>query len=565
MEVNCITIPRVRLSLRGAQTLFKKKGMVEMQNKLLEEIKGLNIEEGLKNCGSEELYLGTIENFYKLIDAKSSKIENCLNAGEVYEYTVEVHALKNTARMIGALELSEQLYELESLGKEENLAEIKRRTPEIMALYRSYKELLKDIKSPVQERVAADAQSIIEVLKRLHDAIDVFDLDAADAAMAELDKYILPKDLQSLAKELDLALTDVAMEEVLRLTQEMQQELEKQALVLLIDDDEINCYVVSKLLKDNYRMITAESGQEAFEMLKQQLPDLILLDVYMPQMDGHEVLRKLKATEEYADIPVIFLTGDEDESTEIQGFSEGSTDFLRKPLRKDVAVQRMNRIIELSYLQKNLKEEVARQTEVAEKRRRKVERMSLQMIRALANTIDAKDSYTNGHSSRVAKYSVMLAGRMGYQGEKLEQVQYAALLHDIGKIGIPKEIINKTSRLTDEEYEIIKTHPAIGGNILDEITEIPDIAVGARWHHERYDGKGYPDRLMGEEIPELARIIGVADAYDAMTSKRSYRDILPQEVVLAEIEKGRGSQFDPVIAEHMISIIKKDTTYQLHE
>lgn len=565
MEVNCITIPRVRLSLRGAQTLFKKKGMVEMQNKLLEEIKGLNIEEGLKNCGSEELYLGTIENFYKLIDAKSSKIENCLNAGEVYEYTVEVHALKNTARMIGALELSEQLYELESLGKEENLAEIKRRTPEIMALYRSYKELLKDIKSPVQERVAADAQSIIEVLKRLHDAIDVFDLDAADAAMAELDKYILPKDLQSLAKELDLALTDVAMEEVLRLTQEMQQELEKQALVLLIDDDEINCYVVSKLLKDNYRMITAESGQEAFEMLKQQLPDLILLDVYMPQMDGHEVLRKLKATEEYADIPVIFLTGDEDESTEIQGFSEGATDFLRKPLRKDVAVQRMNRIIELSYLQKNLKEEVARQTEVAEKRRRKVERMSLQMIRALANTIDAKDSYTNGHSSRVAKYSVMLAGRMGYQGEKLEQVQYAALLHDIGKIGIPKEIINKPSRLTDEEYEVIKTHPATGGNILDEITEIPDIAVGARWHHERYDGKGYPDRLMGEEIPELARIIGAADAYDAMTSKRSYRDILPQDVVLAEIEKGRGSQFDPVIAEHMISIIKKDTTYQLHE
>ena len=295
------------------------------------------------------------------------------------------------------------------------------------------------------------------------------------------------------------------------------------------------------------------------------MPDLILLDVYMPQMDGHEVLRRLKATEAYADIPVIFLTGDEDESTEVQGFSEGATDFLRKPLRKDVAVQRINRIIELSYLQKNLKQEVERQTEVAEKRRRKVERMSLQMIKALANTIDAKDSYTNGHSTRVAKYSVMLAGRMGYNGEKLEQVQYAALLHDIGKIGIPKEIINKPSRLTDEEYEIIKTHPVIGGNILDEITEIPDIAVGARWHHERYDGKGYPDKLMREEIPELARIIGVADAYDAMTSKRSYRDVLPQEIVLAEIEKGKATQFDPVIAEHMVQIMKKDITYQLHE
>lgn len=536
-----------------------------MQEKRLAEIKGLDIVEGLKNCGSEELLLGTIENFYKLIDIKSIKIEECLSEGKIYEYTVEAHALKNTARMIGALELSELFLQLESMGKEENLAECKRRTPEALELYRSYKELLKDVKGKGPERVETDAQSIIEVLQRLHDAIDIFDLDTADAAMAEFDNYSLPKDLQPLAKKLDIALAEVAMEEVLELTEEMCRQLEKRALVLLVDDDEINRYVVAKLLKDDYRMIVAESGEAAFAILKQQTPDLILLDVYMPQMDGHAVLRQLKATEKYADIPVIFLTGDEDESTEIQGFSEGATDFLRKPLRKDVAVQRMNRIIELSYLQKNLKQEVARQTEVAEKRRRKVERMSLQMIRALANTIDAKDSYTNGHSSRVAKYSVMLAGRMGYRGEKLEQVQYAALLHDIGKIGIPEEIINKPSRLTDEEYEIIKTHPAIGGAILDEITEIPDIAVGARWHHERYDGKGYPDRLMGEEIPELARIIGVADAYDAMTSKRSYRDVLPQEVVLAEIEKGKGSQFDPVIAEHMVQIIKKDTTYQLHE
>jgi len=532
---------------------------------MLKEIKGLDVSVGLENCGSEELYLRTIENFYKLIDTKSEKIEQCLANGEVYGYTVEVHALKNTARMIGAVELSEQFYQMECLGKEEDVEEIRHRTPAVLQLYRSYKTLLAGIKSRGPERVETEAQSIIEVLGRLHDAIDVFDLDGADAAMREFDNYVLPKDLQPLAKKLDLALADVALEEVLKLTEEMRGQLEKRALVLLVDDDEINRYVVTKLLGDDYRMIAAESGEEAFAILKQQVPDLILLDVYMPQMDGHEVLHRLKATEAYVDIPVVFLTGDEDESTEVQGFSEGATDFLRKPLRKAVAVQRLNRILELSYLQKNLKREVERQTEVAERRRRKVERMSLQMIRALANTIDAKDSYTNGHSTRVAKYSVMLAGRMGYTGEKLEQVQYAALLHDIGKIGIPREIINKPSRLTDEEYNIIKTHPAIGGSILAEITEIPDIAVGARWHHERYDGKGYPDGLMGVEIPELARIIGVADAYDAMTSKRSYRGVLSQEIVQSEIEKGKGSQFDPVIAEHMVQIIKKDTTYQLHE
>lgn len=195
----------------------------------------------------------------------------------------------------------------------------------------------------------------------------------------------------------------------------------------------------------------------------------------------------------------------------------------------------------------------------------RAQKLSLQMVHALANTIDAKDSYTNGHSTRVAKYSVMLAKRMGYKGEALQQLQYAALLHDIGKIGIPVEIINKPSKLTDEEYEIIKTHPVIGANILKEITEIPDISIGARYHHERYDGKGYPDKKNQQEIPKIARIIGVADAYDAMTSKRSYRDVLPQEVVRKEIEKGMGSQFDPEIAKVMLALIDEDVNYEMHE
>lgn len=204
-------------------------------------------------------------------------------------------------------------------------------------------------------------------------------------------------------------------------------------------------------------------------------------------------------------------------------------------------------------------------TGVAENRRQSMERMSLQMVQALAKTIDAKDTYTNGHSTRVAEYSVMIAKRMGYTGEKLGHLYYAALLHDIGKIGVPREIINKPARLTDEEYAIIKSHPSIGANILKEVTEIPDIAIGARYHHERYDGKGYPDGLCGVEIPELARIIGVADAYDAMTSKRSYRDVLAQDIVLEEIEKGKGTQFDSEIAQIMIELMKDDVNYKMHE
>jgi len=340
---------------------------------------------------------------------------------------------------------------------------------------------------------------------------------------------------------------------------------ETEGMILIVDDDEITIKAVTEMLQDQYIVLGARSGHEAFALLDRNVPDLILLDVYMPDLDGHAVITRLKGNERYKDIPVIFLTSDANENTEVQALREGAIDYIRKPLRRDVALQRIRRILELSYLEKNLQKEVEKQTKVAEERRRKMEKVSWQMVHALANTIDAKDANTNGHSTRVAEYAVMIARRMGYTGEKLEQLQYAALLHDIGKIGIPSKIINKPSFLTDEEFDIIKTHPAIGANILREISEIPEIEVGARWHHERYDGKGYPDHIRGEEIPEIARIIGVADAYDAMTSKRSYKDILPQNVVCRELREGKGSQFDPEIAEIMLEIMKEDTDYNLRE
>lgn len=199
------------------------------------------------------------------------------------------------------------------------------------------------------------------------------------------------------------------------------------------------------------------------------------------------------------------------------------------------------------------------------KRVRSVWRMSMQIVQTLVKTIDAKDSYTNGHSARVAQYSVMLAKRMGFKEEELGRLEYTALLHDVGKIGVSDAILNKKGKLTEEEYAIIKEHSEIGAQILSTITELPDVAVGARYHHERYDGKGYPDGLKGEEIPLFARIIAVADSYDAMTSKRSYRDALPQELVRQEITRGIGTQFDPRIAKLMLIIMDEDKAYKLRE
>ncbi|MCR5092357.1 MAG: HD-GYP domain-containing protein [Lachnospiraceae bacterium] len=188
-----------------------------------------------------------------------------------------------------------------------------------------------------------------------------------------------------------------------------------------------------------------------------------------------------------------------------------------------------------------------------------------QTAEALASAIDAKDTYTNGHSRRVAEYSEKIARSAGKSEEECEKVYFAALLHDVGKIGVPIDILTKKGRLTDEEFEAIKEHPVAGGQILSKIKNSPWLGLGANYHHERYNGKGYPEGRKGEDIPEIARIIAVADAYDAMTSNRSYRNAIPQHIVREELVKGIGTQFDPVFARIMIHMIDLDTEYLMKE
>ena len=198
------------------------------------------------------------------------------------------------------------------------------------------------------------------------------------------------------------------------------------------------------------------------------------------------------------------------------------------------------------------------------KKREQVSNLSLDVVEALATAIDAKDTYTNGHSARVADYSREIARRFGYNAKKQNEIYMMGLLHDVGKIGIPDAVINKPGRLTEEEFELIKSHSSIGALILSKTRDMPRLAVGAHWHHERYDGTGYPDKLVGENIPEEARIIAVADSYDAMTSSRSYRGALTQEQVKNEIEHGKGTQFDPKFADIMLKMIEEDKDYKMH-
>ena len=202
---------------------------------------------------------------------------------------------------------------------------------------------------------------------------------------------------------------------------------------------------------------------------------------------------------------------------------------------------------------------------VKEEEQKNVQRLFSQTAMALANAIDAKDKYTHGHSSRVAEYSKKIAERAGKSPSECEEIYYVALLHDVGKIGVPEAIISKEGKLTKEEFDLIKQHPVMGAQILKSITEYPYLSIGANFHHERYDGKGYPQKLKGSDIPEVARIISVADAYDAMTSKRSYRDTITQDKVREQLIEGAGTQFDPEFANIMLHLIDMDTEYEMKE
>lgn len=336
-------------------------------------------------------------------------------------------------------------------------------------------------------------------------------------------------------------------------------------LMLVIDDETMNQMLLKRIFGREYHVAVEKSGEDGLAFLGKNIPDIILLDLKMQGIDGEETFQRIKQDERLANIPVIFLTADTDRNVEQRLFKMGAMDFIRKPFDPDIVHERVRRIMELQRLQNLLQDEVERKTNDLIHSFNKIQRLSEQIILALSAAIDAKDAYTNGHSDRVAEYSREIAKRMGKNDTEVNDIYYAAMLHDVGKIGIPGEIINKPGRLTDEEFDIIKSHTVKGAKILESISEMPGLSVGARWHHERYDGKGYPNGLKGEDIPETARIICVADCYDAMSSNRSYRKALPQEIVRAEIEKGRGTQFDPAIADIMLKMIDEDTDYKMRE
>lgn len=336
--------------------------------------------------------------------------------------------------------------------------------------------------------------------------------------------------------------------------------------VLVIDDDASNLKMAMRILSaEGMRASCVRSGMDAIEFLRSNKPDIILLDIHMPGMDGFQTAAAIRGNERTGGIPIVFLTADDDNETEVRALELGAMDFIKKPFVPEVLLLRVRHTIDLIRLQNELSAEVEKQIRQVIIQSQKLQRMSTQVIAAIAETIDAKDEYTRGHTGRVAAYSVEIARRAGHSTDSQNLIYMAGLLHDVGKIGIPDAVLNKPARLTDEEYELIKSHPVIGWEIMNKIAELADILPGIRNHHERYDGAGYPDGLKGDAIPVIARIIAVADTYDAMTSKRRYRGVMMQDKVRKEIEAARGTQFDPVFADIMLEMINEDKDFDMRE
>ncbi len=318
--------------------------------------------------------------------------------------------------------------------------------------------------------------------------------------------------------------------------------------ILVVDDSTTNLKFVESVLKDDYKLILVKSGEKALQYLTKNPVDLVLLDIMMPDMDGFETFEKIKGLELNREVPVMFLTADADSDNEIKCLEMGAVDFIKKPFVPKIMTNRINRVLQLEELTKNLENKVEEKTV-------QIEQLSFEIISTIASMIEAKDSYTKGHSVRVAEYSALIAKALGWKEEDVQNLKYIALLHDIGKVGIPDNVLNKPGKLTDTEFNIIKSHTTIGGDILKDIKTIADVDSGAKYHHERYDGKGYPCGLVGEHIPTVARIICIADAYDAMRSKRVYRDSLSIDIIRNELVNGKGKQFDPEFVDVFVKLL----------
>jgi putative nucleotidyltransferase with HDIG domain len=332
--------------------------------------------------------------------------------------------------------------------------------------------------------------------------------------------------------------------------------------IMIVDDNPANLKLLEDmLLQQGHEVRSFPLGRLALAAAIKTPPDLILLDINMPEMDGYEVCAHLKSTQQLSDIPVIFLSALNETQDKVKAFHSGAVDYVSKPFQFEEVHARVETHLKLHHLQRAMKlhnerleELVNQRTEQLQVALKRIESTYDQTLQALGGALDLRDNETAGHSQRVTRYSLEIAQAMGCDEEELRQIALGAYLHDVGKIGIPDAILLKAGKLNPEETEVMRQHVHIGYDMVSRISFLSRAAQIVLTHQEFYDGRGYPQGLIGKEIPLGARIFSVADTLDAMTSDRPYRAALPFQTAREEIVRCSGTQFDPDVVQAFLSI-----------
>jgi putative two-component system response regulator len=325
---------------------------------------------------------------------------------------------------------------------------------------------------------------------------------------------------------------------------------------LIVDDEPRLRQVLMHLMRnDGFDCLEAENGEEAIAVLERQPVTLVMSDLRMPQLDGIALLREIRGR--WPDTAVVMITAVADVEVAVSCLAVGAMDYLTKPFhleevraRVAQALEKRRLVLENRGYQESLQEKVAVQA-------RRLEELFLASVQSLAEALEVKDPYTRGHSVRVSHYSVVIAQEMGIGGEMLRRIELGGHVHDIGKIGVREDVLNKPGKPTNEEYQHIMTHSMVGWKILAPLLgDMPEALNIVRSHHERFDGRGIPDGLAGTNIPIEARIAAAADSFDAMTSDRPYRPGLSMEEAIAELVRCSGTQFDPRVVDAVVAAVE---------
>ncbi|HCI53529.1 MAG TPA: two-component system response regulator [Gallionella sp.] len=328
--------------------------------------------------------------------------------------------------------------------------------------------------------------------------------------------------------------------------------------ILAVDDTPASLRLLTDILKDEgYEVRAAISGELALRAAILNPPELVLLDIRMPEMDGFEVCRRLKASQATQDVPVIFVSAASETEEKVRGFELGAVDFVTKPYQRDELLARVRTHLELNRLRHHLEDLVDERTVELRESERKLRASLLESITALAAIVEMRDPYTAGHQRRVAELAVAIAREMKLSDEMIEGIHLASVVHDVGKIRVPAEILSKPGKLTELEFGLIKEHAQNGFEILKTIEFPWSIAQIVLQHHERMNGSGYPRGLSGEHILLESRIVTVADVVESMISHRPYRAGLGLEAALAEIENNKGSLFDAAVVEACVRVFRE--------